>query len=159
MFIIEVVPNPAIKNALWELDSNGVVLAVKTKDSLVTHGKLADIYELDPGRVRVLPFDQHSAFDDFSRYTSRGGSEIACNGTFTSFARALVTAKTLIRNIMMGSAMLFVSVFIAGIVGLFFVIFAGSGTEELMSATNLMMYGTVWLLLTLIVQWLGGRNI
>jgi Cu+-exporting ATPase len=156
MFIIEVVANPAVKHSLWELDANGIVLAVKTKDSLVTVAKLADVYDLNPEKVKILTFDQHTSFDDFSRYTSRGGSEIACNGTFTSFAKALVTAKNLIRDMMVTSATLFVSLFIAGIAGLMFVIFAGSGTglgtEGLMSASNILIYNSAWLAIMFILQ-------
>jgi Cu+-exporting ATPase len=149
MFFIEVVPNPAVKSSLWELESNGVALAVKTKDSLVTVNKLADIFELDCERIRILPFDQHTNFDDYSRYTSRGSSEIACNGTFTSFARALVTAKNLIRDMMVTSAALFVSAFVAGLLGLMFVIFAASG---MLSASAVIIYNSGWLLIMLILQ-------
>jgi len=149
MFFIEVVPNPAVKNSLWELESNGVALAVKTKDSLVTVSKLADIFELDNERIRVLTYDQHPSFDDYSKYTSRGSSEIACNGTFTSFARALITAKTLIRDMMTTSAVLFVSVFVAGLLGLMFVIFAASG---MMSASMIIIYNSIWLGIMLLLQ-------
>jgi Cu+-exporting ATPase len=142
MFFIEVVPNGAVKASLWDLDAHGIALAVKTKDSLVTVNKLADLFELNPERVKILPFDQHSSFDDYSGYVSRGSSEIACNGTFTSFARALVTAKSLIRDMMVTSAALFVGVFIAGMLGLMFVIFALSWG---MSATAIMGYNLVWL--------------
>jgi len=149
MFFIEVVPNPAVKQGLWDLEANGVALAVKTKDSLVTVNKLADIFELDCERIRVLPFDQHTSFDDYSRYTSRGSSEIACNGTFTSFARALVTAKNLIRDMMVTSAVLFVSVFVAGLLGMMFVIFSASG---MLSASSVIVYNVVWLGIMLILQ-------
>jgi Cu+-exporting ATPase len=149
MFFIEVVPNPAVKQGLQELDENGIVMAVKTKDSFVTVAKLADIFELEPNRIRILPFDQHSNFDDYSRYTSRGSSEIACNGTFTSFAKALVTAKTLIRDMMVTSAVLFMSVIVAGLLGLLFVIFAASG---MLSASTLIIYNVIWLTIVFILQ-------
>ncbi|MCL2754241.1 MAG: hypothetical protein FWD35_00790 [Oscillospiraceae bacterium] len=152
MFVVSVVPNPAVKRGLWELDDNGVVFAVKTKDSLVTKARLAEIFELSPERVKILSFDQHTAFDELSKYTSRGDSEISCNGKFTSFAKALVAAKLLMRDIMLGSAILFLSLFIAGVVGLMFVIFAGSGTETLISATNIVLYNAFWLAIMFVIQ-------
>jgi Cu+-exporting ATPase len=149
MFFIEVVPNSAVKHGLWELDANGVALAVKSRDSLVTVAKLADIFELNPERVRVLSYDQHSGFDDYSKYTSRGSSEIACNGTFTSFARALTTAKMLIRDMMVTSATLFVSVFVAGFLGILFVIFSAT---SVMSASTIFIYNMIWLGIMLVLQ-------
>ncbi|MCL2072139.1 MAG: hypothetical protein FWH07_07915 [Oscillospiraceae bacterium] len=149
MFFIEVVPNPAVKNSLRELDENGIVLAVRTKDSLVNVAKLADIFELEPNRVRVLSFDQHSGFDNYSRYTSRGSSEIACNGTFTSLAKALVTAKALIRDIVVTSAVLFMTVIIAGLMGLIFTIFAAAG---MLSASSVIIYNIVCLIIVFVLQ-------
>ncbi|MCL1866637.1 MAG: hypothetical protein FWF82_04435, partial [Oscillospiraceae bacterium] len=149
MFFIEVIPNTAVRHGLWELEANGVSLAVKSKDSIVTVAKLADIYELNPEKVRILPYDQHTTFDDFSRYTSRGNSEIACNGTFTSFVRALVTAKALIRDMMVTSASMFVSVFLAGLLGLMFVLFSAT---SVLSATAVMLYNLFWLAVMLVLQ-------
>ncbi|MCL1789126.1 MAG: hypothetical protein FWG33_02080 [Oscillospiraceae bacterium] len=149
MFFIEVVPNPAVKNSLRELDENSFVLAIKTKDSLVTVAKIADIFELEPNRVRILSFDQHSSFDDYSRYTSRGSSEIACNGTFTSFAKALVTAKTLIRDMMVTSALLFMTIIIAVLMGLIFTIFAATG---MLSASTVIIYNFICLVVVFILQ-------
>jgi len=149
MFFIEVVPNPAVRSSLWELEANGIALSVKTKDSLVTVAKLADIFEIDCEKIRILSFDQHTTFDDYSRYTSRGSSEIACNGTFTSFTRALVTAKNLIRDMMVTSAVMFVSVFVAGVLGMMFVIFSATG---MLSVSAIVIYNSVWLLIMLILQ-------
>jgi Cu+-exporting ATPase len=149
MFFIEVVPNSAVKHALWELDADGIALAVKSRDSLVTVAKLADIFELNPERVRVLPFDQHNSFDEYSKYVSRGNSEIACNGTFTSFARTLTTAKSLIRDMMFNSAVMLVSVFLAGILGLIFVVLSASGA---MSSSTVMMYNLIWLGIMFVLQ-------
>ncbi|MCL1904238.1 MAG: hypothetical protein FWF94_07465 [Oscillospiraceae bacterium] len=149
MFFIEVIPNPAVKNSLRELDENEFVLAVKTEDSLVTVAKLADMFELEPSRIRVLPFDLHKSFEDYSRYTSRGSSEIACNGTFTSFAKALVTAKTLIRDMMVTSALLFMTVIIAALMGLIFTIFAATG---MLSASTVIIYNTICLFVVFILQ-------
>ncbi|MCL1831500.1 MAG: hypothetical protein FWG45_01155 [Oscillospiraceae bacterium] len=152
MFIIEVIPSPAIKHSLWALDEEGVVVAVKTKDSLVTKSKLADIYDLNPEKVKILSFDQHTGFDDFSRYTSRGSSEIACGGTFTSLSKALVTAKMLIRHMTLNMAAMFASIIVAGILGLFFVIFAASGTGAAMSSTVITLYNTAALAVMFIIQ-------
>ncbi|MCL2035920.1 MAG: hypothetical protein FWG83_00845 [Oscillospiraceae bacterium] len=153
MFFIEVIANPAVRNAVRELVANDVALAVKSKDSLVTAAKINEVFglEVEPDitRVRVLPFDQHNSFDDYSRYTSRGNSEIACNGTFTSFAKALITAKTLIRDMMVTSALMFVSVFVGGMLG---IVFTAATATGLMSASVVTVYHLVWLVIILILQ-------
>ncbi|MDR0197356.1 MAG: hypothetical protein LBI36_03970 [Oscillospiraceae bacterium] len=149
MFFIEVVPNGAVKSALRELSANGVALAVRTKDSLVTVNKLADIFELNPEKIRLLPFDLHKKFDDYSRYTSRGNSEIACNGTFTSFAKALVTAKTLIRDMTVTSAAMFTGLLFGGMLLFAFILFAAT---NMLSALSIIAYNAVWLVIVLILQ-------
>lgn len=149
MFFVEVVPNQAVKNCLKELEHNGFALSVKTQDSLVTVNKLADVFEFNPERIKILPFDLHGRFDEFSRYTSRGSSEVACNGTFTSFAKALTATKTLIRDMTVNSMTVFVSVFLAAVLGLIFVVFAEVG---MLSASAVIIYNAAWLAVMLILQ-------
>ena len=149
MFFIEVVRNPAVKNSLHELDINGFVLSVKTKDSLVTVAKLADIFELDPTRIRILSFDQHSSFDEYSRYTSRGSSEIACNGTFTSFSKALVTAKALIRDMTVTITVMFMTIIVAILLGIIFMVFSVTG---MLSASAVIIYNVASLAIIFILQ-------
>jgi len=149
MFFVEVIPNQAVKNSLKELEQNGVALSVKTQDSLVTVNKLVDVFGLSPEKIRILPFDLHGRFDVFSQYTSRGSSEVACNGTFTSFAKAIIAAKTLIRDMTVTSAALFVSLFLAGVLGMILVVFAATG---MLGASSVIIYNAAWLAVTLILQ-------
>ncbi|MCL2632921.1 MAG: hypothetical protein FWD34_00220 [Oscillospiraceae bacterium] len=149
MFFIEVLANPAVKLGLKELEFNGIALAVKTKDSLVSVNKIADIFEINPEKIKILPFDLHKKFDDYSRYTSRGSSEIACNGTFTSLAKALVCAKTMMRDMTVTSASMLTGLFLAGGLGLIFVLFVLPG---MLTASSIIVYNLVWLVIMLVLQ-------
>jgi Cu+-exporting ATPase len=151
MFFIEVIPNPAVSNALLDLKDNGIALSVRTRDSLVTKQKIVEIFDLDPEKVKILPFDLHSKFEHFSKYTSRGSSEIACNGTFTSFARALVCAKMLIRDMTVSSASLFASVFLAAVLCVIFMLFV---VPNMLNPSGIIIYNTVWTAVMLGLQWL-----
>ncbi len=149
MFFIEIIPNSEIKHSMQELDRRGIAVIVRTKDSLVTVNKLADVFEMSPTMLRVLPFDMHEKFDECSKYTSRGNGGVSCNGTFTSFARALVASKKLVRDITLTSSTVFAGVFLAALLGLIFMLFT---SVNMFTTTNIVIYNLIWFAVMLILQ-------
>lgn len=149
MFFIEILPNNEIYRAMRELTENGVSVIVKTKDSLVTVNKLADVFDIPPEMVRILPFDMHGVFDECTKYTSRGRSAIACNGTFTSFAGALTASKKIMRDISVSLWLTYLGLFIAAVLGILFMIFV---MPQMFTSTNVILYNLILFILTACVQ-------
>lgn len=106
MFVVGMTANPEIQATLKELQSRGITVLVHTTDSLVTAESLSDIFELDPSLVKVLPHEAHEEYSESTKYTSRGSGGLSCSGTFTSFARAIMAAKSLVRDFAVSKALM-----------------------------------------------------
>jgi Cu+-exporting ATPase len=149
MFFLKIVPNEKIKRSLQLLQKQGVAIIVRTRDSLVTTNSLAEAFELAPERLRVIPFDLHGKFDDCTKYASRGDGNVACSGTFSSFAGALITAKKVMHSILLSSSSLFTGLFLAVILSVIFTVFGGGA---LFSPTGIIIYNGFFFLAMLLMQ-------
>ena len=149
MFFIKIIPNEQIKRALQDLQKHGVAIVVRTRDSLITAHSLAEAFELEPERLRIIPFDLHAKFDDCTRYASRGDGNVACNGTFSSFANALVAAKKVIHSIVFSSSAVFMGLFLSMALALMFVIFA---RPEVFTSTAILAYNGFFFIVMLAMQ-------
>lgn len=106
MFVVGMTANPEIRATLSELQSRGITVLVHTTDSLVTVENLADLFELDASLIKVLPHEAHEEYSESTKYTSRGNGGLSCCGTFTSFARGIMAAKSLIRDFSVSKAVM-----------------------------------------------------
>ncbi len=149
IFFIRVNANAGVKAALRQMMKTDISLVVKTTDSLVSVNKLADVFDIDPEKVKVLPYSLHSTFGEYTKYTSRGSAAISCGGTFSSFAKAVVTAKKLMKEINITSSFLLAGVFLAVVLS---VIFTLAVTSSMFSASTIIGYNFVWLIILLLVQ-------
>lgn len=149
MFLIEMAANAEIKALLHEMDSRGVSIAVKTTDSIVTVGKLADVFDISPEMIRILPYSLHEQFDDCSRYTSRGSGAISCDKTFTSFARAVLAAKKLNKSINIGTCVMLAGLFFGALLAVIFALFVKT---DMFSPSAIIIYNVVCMAVTLLAQ-------
>ncbi len=108
-----------------------------------------DIFDVEPERIKVLPFSLHEKFDECTRYTSRGSGDLSCNGTFTSLASALIASKKLVKDISYSAATVLASCFLALILGTISALFS---MTDMFSASSVLIYNLVWLGLMLIMQ-------
>lgn len=106
MFVVGMTANPEIRATLSELQSRGITALVHTTDSLVTVENLADLFELDASLIKVLPHEAHEEYSESTKYTSRGNGGLSCCGTFTSFARGVMAAKSLVRDFSVSKAVM-----------------------------------------------------
>lgn len=106
MFVVGMTANPEIQTTLKELQSKGYTVLVHTTDSLVTVENLADLFELDASLIKVLPHEAHEEYSESTKYTSRGSGGLSCSGTFSSFARGIMAAKSLVRDFSVSKALM-----------------------------------------------------
>ncbi len=149
MFLIEMAANAEIKALLHEMDSRGISIAVKTTDSIVTVGKLADVFDISPEMIRILPYSLHEQFDDCSRYTSRGSGAISCDKTFTSFARAVLAAKKLNKSINIGTCVMLGGLFFGALLAVIFALFVKT---DMFSPSAIIIYNVICMAVTLLAQ-------
>ncbi|MCL2693620.1 MAG: hypothetical protein FWE60_00775 [Oscillospiraceae bacterium] len=149
MLFLKIVPNEQIKRSLQALQKQGVSIIVRTRDSLVTVNSLAENFDLAPESLRVIPFDLHAKFDDCTKYSSRGDGSVACSGTFSSFAGALITAKKVMHSIILSSSSVFTGLFLAVVLSMIFAIFGGSAA---FTSTNILLYNGFFFLAMMLMQ-------
>ncbi len=149
IFFVELLANPEIKACLQKLTQKGVSLAVKSTDSIITVAKLAEVFEIPPEQIRVLPYSMHEQFASITKYVSRGSGALSCTGTFSGFARALLAAKALMKDINAGICAALAGAALGAICA---VAAAFTGNSWLLSPMILMGWETAWLLLTVIVE-------
>ena len=149
IFFIRLTANPNIRSCLCDLSDRGVSLIVKTTDSLVTAGKIADLFDIDPEKIKVLGSNLHEIFGECTKYTSRGSGGITCNGTFTAFGRAILASKKLVRDVNLSQTVMLAGVFLAAVLG---AIFALSLKTMVFSPAVIIAYNLFWMLPVLLVQ-------
>lgn len=149
IFFIRLTANANIRNCLCDLSDRGVSLIVKTTDSIVTGGKIADLFDIDPEKIKVIGSNLHEVFTECTKYTSRGSGGITCNGTFTAFARALLASKKLIKDVSLSQTTMLAGIFLAAVLG---AIFALSVKTLVFSPVVIICYNLFWMLPVLLVQ-------
>ena len=94
------------KNHMQVLENNELDVIFEYLTQHNQAESLADIFELDPSLVKVLPHEAHEEYSESTKYTSRGNGGLSCSGTFTSFARAIMAAKNLVRDFSLSKAIM-----------------------------------------------------
>ncbi|MDR0821480.1 MAG: hypothetical protein LBN40_03315 [Oscillospiraceae bacterium] len=145
----------AIKSRLEQLDKLHVGLIVRTNDSVVTVNRLAELFDIDPERMRVLPFEAHARFEEATRYVPVGDGSLTTGGGFTSLARGVVSAKKIVDSIKKSVALLYVYMFAA-----FFLLFfcAFFGAAGVIGGTNILLINGGFLALVVLAQSLNNYN-
>lgn len=149
MFFIRLTANHNVRNCLCDLSDKGVSLIVKTTDSIVTAGKIADLFDIDPEKIKIINSDLHGIFTECTKYTSRGSGAVTCNGTFTSFGRAILASKKLMKDVNLSQTVMTVGIFLAAVLG---AILALSVKTLVFSPAVIIAYNLIWMLPVLLVQ-------
>ncbi len=149
IFFIRLTANPHIRDGLRELSDRGVSLIVKTTDSLVTVGKIADLFDLDPEKIKVLNAGLHEQFNEATRYTSSGCGAITCNGGFAGFSRAICAAKKIVKDVNLSQMVMLAGIFLATVLAVFLAL---STKTRVFSPAVITLYQLFWLLPVFFVQ-------
>ncbi len=149
MFFVQLIANKEIKEKLKRLQQKGVALVVKTTDSIVTVSKLAEIFELDPEMIKILPYSMHEQYNVVTRYVSRGNGALSCSGTFTSLSSAILAAKGIVKDVGLGCGIMLGGAILGGICAAALGAFAQT---SLLTPTLVTCWNTTWLIVAMIAQ-------
>lgn len=149
MFVIGMSANPEIADCLKKLQAKGVALLVRTTDSIVTVEKLADLFDLEPSLISILPHDAHEEYSACTKYTSRGSGELSCGGTFTSFAKGILAAKSLAKDFIFAKNYVIASCAFGVLLALIMVLFKQTA---FITPTAVAVYNAVTALILLLIQ-------
>lgn len=145
LFFVELNANQQVKESVHRLTSNGVSLVIKAVDGMITPAAISALFDIDAQRVRVLPFEGHAAFSEKTRYAPKGSASASCDGTFTSFARAISAAKSLRSIISTGCVLEAASAVLAMALVVVFMLFKN---YNMLNCLYILIYNTACMLLT-----------
>lgn len=152
LFFVELSANRQVKKAVKELAKNGVTLIIKTVDGMITPAVIADLFEIDAARCRIIPFEYHESFKELTKYSSTGSAAIACDGTFTAFSAVLNAAKNLHRKINLGCILSAAGAALGIALALIFMLFTN---YSMFSCFAILIYNLICLAVTAAVQAIG----
>ena len=149
IFFIRLTPNPRIRACVKELMAKDVSIVVKTTDSIITVGKIADTFDADPEKIKVLSGNLHDVFEECTKYTSRGSGAMTCNGSFVSLAKGILASKKILKDVSLSQMFMTAGMFIGTLV---LILLAFSVKCLAFSPAIILGYNLLWLFIMLIVQ-------
>lgn len=147
--------DPDIEDAVYDLVSNGISIAVKTNDPNITPELIEKVYEIPKEYVSVMEAHTAEYYDEITRPSKNGDSIIAYGGNSTVFANLLVACKKLKTKI--SAAVLIQAIFtILGFGLCMFTAVMGKGFENI-GAVNVIVYQIIVAVISVFVPSLIKR--
>ena len=149
IFFIRLTANPAVRAEIKELTDRGVSVVLKTTDSLITTGKVSDLFDIDPEKIKIIGASLHGLYNECTSYTASGCGALAGTGSFVSLAKGINASKKLLKDISLSRmVMLF-----GTLLGVMFMIFLSfSSYAFIFSPEMIIGWNTLWLLIMLFFQ-------
>ena len=93
MFIVELKASLEVQKWLKQLEKKRVYVMLRSVDSIISINRLADLFDISPDMLKILPFRLHQSFEEVTSYTPRQSASLACIGRFPSFVSLIVGTK------------------------------------------------------------------
>lgn len=118
MFVVRVQPSISVTKWLQELESEGIVAVIRSVDGFLSEEFISDLFGLESGSVKLLPFRFHNEYEKETEYTDKVSSSMLCSGHFTSFAMLMVGAKRIKSAAYFGVAIQMGAIVLAAVISL-----------------------------------------
>ena len=155
LFFVKPAPDHVIIRAVRELAFRNIAIVIKTVDGMVTAPVIAKVFGIEEENVRILPYEQHETFDEHTKFVSSGSAAVSSDGSFVSMSNAINTSRAIRDKAAIGNIIQLVGVILGMLAA---IIFSMVANEEqvmnfnLFNVFYLLLYSTVWGILTLGVQ-------
>lgn len=149
MFVIEIKPNLEVRRWLKELERNEVYVILRTVDSVISINRLAELFDISPDMLKLLPFRLHPNFEEETSYVPRQSASLACAGRFQSFASLIVGAKRIRRTAALGLCIQSAGAILGFVLALILTLLS---SFDQLSPTFALLYNLGWAALTLLAQ-------
>jgi Cu+-exporting ATPase len=148
MFVIDMIPNVEIADALDTLAKKGVTVILRTVDSIINISKLSDMFDVPSDMFKLIPFRHYENYEAQTAYAPRRTANAVVTGLLRSFARLVSSAKKLRAVIFTGLGLQMVSMILGALIVLVMVVL---GSVKDVTATFAGIYCiSFWAVLTLV---------
>lgn len=149
IFIINLTPVPEIANTVRELYRKGIKIILRSVDSAITVEKMAKMFRISPDALKILPYREHSEYENVTSYTSKQSSTLACSGRFAAFSSLILSTKKIRATSSAGIAVEAVSILLGILLTALLVLFK-SYTE--LSVAMIFFYNIIFTIIYLIIN-------
>lgn len=149
LFVVDVIAGRGVRKWAERLVRKKICMVVKSVDSFITAEKIAAVYGIPKGMVKVLPKKLHEDFDAETKKTVRMSASMACAGKFSSMAQLILGIKSIHASAVI--ALIFQTVSILLGFGLSMMLILSKAYESnyiYMSATAMIVYNLLCTLFT-----------
>ena len=149
VFHVEMKASLEVSDQLERLDKNNINIMLKTVDSIITVSNIAEIFNISPSILKILPFRLHKEFDNVTAYKPEMNCGTACDGKFASFASALIASKR-IRKIVRFVSTIHIASLILGLI--LFGAFALLSAVGYFAPSSMIIYYLAWAFIVAIIE-------
>jgi Cu+-exporting ATPase len=152
MFIVDLIPNIEIADALLELQKKSVSVILRTVDSMLSIAKISDMFDVSPEYIRILPFRHNEAFEEITGYTPKISANAVVTGNLTGIASIFTAAKKIRASAMSGLILQMTAMIIGFVIILAMTIF---GDIKDISVIFLAAYNMVFVIILALMHAVG----
>lgn len=149
IFFIRASANVTVSKWLQELTDRKITVVVRTADAFITVKYLSDMFDVNPDKIKLLPFRFYQDYEKERAYTPRVSSPMMCSGHFPSMAMLICGTKNIQMLSILGMTIQ-MTFSILGAVIVLAMLFMGSLSQ--LTASIAICYNLVCLAVTLLVQ-------
>ena len=149
MFLVEITPTMEIRQALNDLQKNEVYVMIRSVDSLVSISRLAELFDVSPEYLKLVPFRVHEQFNEITAYQAKQKATLACSGKFSAASSLILSCMRMKGTIGVGIGIQAVSMLLGILICLAMVVLRSF--QEL-SATMAITYNIVFTTVLMLFQ-------
>lgn len=154
MFIIDIRPSFAVKQALHNLENNNICLMLRSVDSLITISKLAEIFGVPEEMLKIIPEKMHREFEEQVSPVSKQSASMACENDFPTMSDLLISAKRIRKTAVAGLVLQSASAILGIVLAIVFIMLK---SFDQATASSVLIYNLLWAIISLIIAY--GRKI
>lgn len=151
-FIIQISTNREIFDVVNLLERNEMRAIIKSVDSILTVDKIAELFNIEPSFIKILPSRLHSVYEKEIEQTEQIEISLGNNGTLLGYLIGAVAAKKLSYCVRAGAVINILGI-ILGVIMFTVLMLAGN----LSAMSSLIMLGYMGLFTA--VYWIFQKNI
>ena len=144
MFIVEPLPAFPITMTLHRLSKCHINMMLRSVDSMLTVEYLSEIFDVNPGLFKLIPFRYHPDFAQSVDYIQRRPATLVCTGKFPVFVQLVTGAKKLRTTISVGIAVQIAQILL-GILLVLALVLLSSASQ--LTATTVLIYNCFFTLI------------
>ena len=148
IFIIKLKADPDVSEQVSDITSNGISLIIKSIDSAVTVTRTARLFGIPEDMIKIASYEQKEYCDKITAPAEKSSSSVICTSTLSSAAKAVSNIKYIHHSSLTALVLQSTSAVLAVIFAVIFMIIGMTGQ---MTPLMLILYHTVWIMVTLLI--------